>query len=220
MAEGGEAAKWGGRRSAAVVVAHPDDETLWAGGTILTHPDCRWRIVTLCRASDPDRAPKFQRVLRRLGAAGLMGDLDDGPAQEPLGPVRVRNVVLGMLGEADFDLVLTHGPRGEYTRHRRHEEAARAVVEVWESGALRAGELWMFAYEDAGGAHLPRAAGDAHLRSTLPESVWREKCGIITDVYGFGSDSFEARTTPREEAFYRFRSPADARAWLDKEAPR
>ena len=25
----------------AVIVAHPDDETLWAGGTMLMHPDCQ-----------------------------------------------------------------------------------------------------------------------------------------------------------------------------------
>ena len=30
-----------------VIVAHPDDETLWAGGTLLMHPDCRWTVVTL-----------------------------------------------------------------------------------------------------------------------------------------------------------------------------
>jgi len=52
------------RPRAAVVVAHPDDETLWCGGYILTHPEFLWRIVTLCRAVDPDRAPKFRRVVQ------------------------------------------------------------------------------------------------------------------------------------------------------------
>jgi LmbE family N-acetylglucosaminyl deacetylase len=30
-------------KNVAIIVAHPDDETLWAGGTILNHP--YWRIL-------------------------------------------------------------------------------------------------------------------------------------------------------------------------------
>ena len=30
-----------------VIVAHPDDETLWAGGTILMNPDNDWTKTTL-----------------------------------------------------------------------------------------------------------------------------------------------------------------------------
>ena len=42
-------------KAVAVIVAHPDDETLWAGGTILSHPSWQWFIVCLCRGSDKDR---------------------------------------------------------------------------------------------------------------------------------------------------------------------
>jgi hypothetical protein len=67
------------RPRAAVVVAHPAYETLWCGGYILNHPKFLWRIVTLCRATDQDRARKFRQVLDRLGAEGEMADLDDVP---------------------------------------------------------------------------------------------------------------------------------------------
>jgi len=77
----------------AVVVAHPDDETLWTGGTILARPSWRWFVAAICRAGDPDRAPKFRRALEVLGAEGVLGDLDDGPDQRPLPEEEVREAV-------------------------------------------------------------------------------------------------------------------------------
>jgi LmbE family N-acetylglucosaminyl deacetylase len=202
-----------GASEAAVVVAHPDDETLWAGGTILLHPECRWWIFTLCRASDPDRAPRFRRALEALGAEGRMADLNDGQEQTPLEPGAVEGAVLGLVGERRFDVVFTHGPGGEYTRHRRHEELSRAVASLWGSGRLGARALRLFAYTDEGGRHLPLPDEAAHVRLRLPEEVWREKWRIITGLYGFAADSFEARTTPGTEAFFAFDSPEELHDW-------
>lgn len=190
--------------SCAVIVAHPDDETLWAGGTMLMHPEAKWAVLTLCRRSDPDRAPKFFRALEHLNASGFMGDLDDGPEQSPLASVDVENTLLEMLPSDRFDLIVTHGPSGEYTRHLRHEETGRAVVALWQSKRLFAKQLWRFAYEDGGGQHLPRAVADADLRIKLPQQIWQQKYDIITRIYGFSADTFEAATTPKEEAFWRF----------------
>lgn len=188
----------------AVIVAHPDDETLWAGGTILMHSESKWTVVTLCRRSDPDRAPKFFQALDRLKATGVMGDLDDGPEQSPLAGDEVQNTILELLPSKEFDLVITHGLGGEYTRHRRHEEAGKAVTALWESERVFAKEIWRFAYEDGGGKYLPLPVQDADIRTKLPDKIWQKKYDIITEVYGFGADSFEAKTTPREEAFWRF----------------
>ena len=71
-------------KTVALIVAHPDDETLWAGGTILSHPSWQCFIACLCRKSDTERALKFYKTLKVLKSEGVMGNLDDGPEQKPL----------------------------------------------------------------------------------------------------------------------------------------
>ncbi|MEY3894938.1 MAG: hypothetical protein RLZZ214_457 [Verrucomicrobiota bacterium] len=186
----------------AVIVAHPDDETLWAGGLLLSHPEWSPFIVSLCRGHDPDRAPKFARVLELLNAEGAMGDLDDGPDQSPLSAALIKETILSLLPRRDFDILLTHAPKGEYTRHRRHEEVSRAVRDLWRSGSLHAGEMLQFAYEDGGGVYPPRPRKDAPLHLFLPDKIWSRKHDIITEVYGFGADSWEARAVTHTEAFH------------------
>ncbi|HNY76888.1 MAG: hypothetical protein RBS72_00630 [Sedimentisphaerales bacterium] len=186
----------------AVIVAHPDDETLWAGGTMLLHPDSCWTVVSLCRGSDPDRAPRFHKAMECYGARGLMAELNDGPEQTPLRTIDVEDAIIEILPSDRYDLILTHGLWGEYTSHRRHEEVAKAVMALREGGRLTAQEVWMFAYEDGAKKYLPRAIADADVHMRLPQDIWERKYEIIRRVYGFDEDSFEARTTPKEEAFW------------------
>lgn len=188
----------------AVIVAHPDDETLWAGGTILMHPEVKWTIVSLCRKSDRDRVGRFLRAMEYLGACGNMGDLDDSPEQLPLLEDEVADTIMSLLSCERFDLVITHSPYGEYTRHRRHEETAKAVCKLWKSGKLSARQMWMFAYEDGGGKKMPEPIRDADLIMKLSDDIRQKKYHIVTKIYGFGSDSFEAKVTGREEAFWCF----------------
>jgi len=201
-------------KTVAIIVAHPDDETLWAGGTILSNHGWQCFIVSLCRKNDPDRAPKFEKVLNFFGAEGIMGDLDDGPNQSPLNEDEVQNAILRLLPSRHFDLIITHSINGEYTRHRRHEEIGRAVINLWHSGSLTTNELWAFAYEDGYRNYYPVVIENAPVFYALPHEVWEKKYNIITDIYGFDEQSWEAQTTPKEEAFWQFFNADKAYEWL------
>ncbi|MFC1569707.1 PIG-L deacetylase family protein [bacterium] len=184
-----------------IIVAHPDDETLWAGGLILMHPRWRCFIFSLCRAFDPDRAPKFKTALACLGASGSMADMDDGSEQHPLSRHEVLQAILKGIDPPLYDLIITHGPKGEYTQHRRHEEVSLAVLKLVQNRQIVCRELWQFAYDDGGGQFLPRADAKASFSVVLHENIWKRKYKILTEIYGFASDSWESRTTPHTEAF-------------------
>jgi len=203
-------------KTVAVIVAHPDDETLWAGGTILSHPAWNCFIVSLCRGNDPDRAPRFYEALKILKSQGIMGDLDDGPDQVPLDKEEVELAILNLLPPKHFDLVITHNPSGEYTRHIRHEEVGEAVINLWNSEKISASEIMLFAYEDGHKEYYPKAIENAAIYRPLRKRTWQRKFSIITKIYGFEKESWEAKTTPVAEAFWHFTHPFIAKKWLNQ----
>ena len=203
------------KKIVAVIVAHPDDETLWAGGLLIDHPSWDVFVACLCRKEDPDRSGKFSKAMNFLGTKWKMGDMDDGPDQRPLPARLVQQTTLLLLPHKQFDLIITHSPDGEYTRHRRHEEVSNAVIELWHSGKIRTGELWTFAYEDGNRMYLPRAITTGTFSYVPGQETWQKKYRIITEIYGFDKESWEAVTTPKQEAFRQFTKPEDAREQLN-----
>jgi hypothetical protein len=111
---------------------------------------------------------------------------------------------------------MSHAPRGEYTRHRRHEEVSKAVLTLWQNGDLNANKIWLFAYTDDDKKHLPIPEKNAHFKILLPLSILKAKQNIITEIYGFAPGSWEARTTPSEEAFWTFNSQEEAKKWFQE----
>src|SRR5258708_35788360 len=143
-----------------------------------------------------------------------MADLDDGPEQLPLAADEVARQLLALLPGTQFDILITHGPLGEYTWHQRHVEVYQAVLNLWRRGDLSIEALWLFAYEDVGRRYFPQAMPQAHRYHALPPQTLQKKYDLLTELYGFHRESWEALTTPRAEAFWCFSSPAELDVWL------
>lgn len=203
-------------KTVAIIVAHPDDETLWAAGLLLDNPQWACIIVSLCRKYDHERATKFHKTVAALNATGIMGDLDDGPAQTPQAKEKIQSLLLDLLPYKNFDLILTHSPLGEYTRHLRHEEIGKAVIDLWISDTLASQELLLFAYEDGNKEYHPVAITSADLYFDLPDNIWLKKNQLITQIYEFAPDSWETQTTPKAEAFWRINNKEQALKWLEE----
>ena len=169
--------------------------------------DYNWQIISLCRGDDLERSSRFINVLDVLKAEGKMGNLNDGPEQTPIPSKEIKKLILSLVPPLEYDIIITHSPEGEYTRHLRHEEVGQEVLTLWKNNKLISRQLWQFAYEDGEGKYLPRAITSADRLTKLESIIWQKKYKIITEVYNFSVNSFEAKTVPVSEAFWCFVSP-------------
>lgn len=124
-------------RNGAIVVAHPDDETLWAGGLIASFPGAWTVIACSIPKSDPIRAWKFFDACAALDAKARLLPYPENPGRLLDG--------LNVLDLTPFDVVVTHNANGEYG-HPHHVQVHRAVTALapdksftfgWSAGALR-----------------------------------------------------------------------------------
>lgn len=103
----------------AVVVAHPDDETLWAGGFIAKHPGVTVICYTVPRR-DPERSLLFFEACRSLGAFPILVPIQEPAANEELTHCDVLQL-------SQYDWILTHNKNGEYG-HQHHKDVHQHVM--------------------------------------------------------------------------------------------
>ncbi|NUK01535.1 PIG-L family deacetylase [Streptomyces lunaelactis] len=157
------------------VFAHPDDESLWAGGVLARHAaaGARTAVVTTTWAADTSRAAELADALRILSAGEprMLGYADARVPQSAPGRMRfcdapldetVRRLVAHI---RDFrpDIMITHDAYGGLPGHPDHVHTHRVTMLAAQAAGL--GQL----YPDAGAPWQPRALYLAtHPHSAVP----------------------------------------------------
>jgi LmbE family N-acetylglucosaminyl deacetylase len=191
---------------ALAIVAHPDDETIWMGGMIMKNKDWDWTVVSLCRASDSDRAPKFRKVCSELKAKAVILDLDDeemfSVSNEEISKLIVENI-----DDLDYDFVFTHGSNGEYG-HMRHIEIHNAVLNMVRNNKLKCSKLYNFSYIPGkiSAPHdkelmIPIPDNNSDEVIELDDAEYKNKFNLVAETYGFKHPIFETLSCSKFEAF-------------------
>ena len=131
-----------------MIVAHPDDETLWGGGHL---QEGNWLVVCLTNQSYTLRKNEFKSAMNMLGQKGIILDYPD--LQKNIDGKNVKNlwgnVKTGMekdlnlvINYKQWDQIVTHNPMGEYG-HIHHIMTNNEVTSVC-SASSKIDKLWYF----------------------------------------------------------------------------
>ena len=191
------------KTSALVLVAHPDDEIIWLGGTIITHPRVQWTVFSLCRSDDLDREPKFRRVNKYLGVRGIITDLDDDGKLNLAGSVAVaEELIRKSLTRKRYDYIFTHGANGEYG-HERHLTVHLAVNNLINKKILKPTTVFYFNYKKRIAKTGPtmECKKDSGYIVNFNKTIFKEKQRIVAEMYGYAWDGIDVGLCTDKEGF-------------------
>ena len=114
-----------------MIVAHPDDETLWGGANLFKSS---YFVVCLTNGYNLGRAEDFRRILKFTNNSGIIlnyPDLIENDVRDDWSDV--KNGILKdwsiILNYKNWDKIVTHGPDGT-TGHIHHKNTCRLVTKV------------------------------------------------------------------------------------------
>ena len=191
-------------KSVAIIVTHPDEETFWAGGTILSHPEWNCFVVCLTNANNPELAPRFYNALKLLKAEGVMGCMKEISVKNEKDRNELERTIIQLLPNTHFDIIISHNSFGENTENKTHEAVNQSIIKLWQEGYIVADELWTFALENGDIKYYPNGKEQPEVLQRLSKRVWAQKNKIITRIFGFSENSAQTRNAPLTEAFRKY----------------
>jgi len=121
-----------------MVVAHPDDETIFGGAALLSERG--WKVICLTNQKDEIRSEEFRRVMKRVGAAYEIWDYPD-LYDGSFDPEPLRMEIGKVIRNHRYERIVTHNLGGEYG-HSQH----RSLSQILHSMELD--NLYVFGQSD------------------------------------------------------------------------
>jgi LmbE family N-acetylglucosaminyl deacetylase len=115
-----------------VIVAHPDDETIFFSGLIQKWRHVEWTIICVTDGNGhgrkKERAFEFASACQELNVKHfyMLGYRDDPKVRIP-----VADLIASLKEFTGFNFVFTHGMLGEYS-HPHHQDVAYATHQVFQ----------------------------------------------------------------------------------------
>ena len=158
-----------------MIVAHPDDETIWGGAHLL---DGGYFVLCITNGKNKRRADEFRRAVEKSGNTSLILDYPDKTNfvrnDWNYSKEGIEADIQLVLSAKHWDFVVTHNPDGEYG-HIHHKMTNALTVQAFEQ--THSAEKLLF-FGDYYKASDIGKAGD----TVIPDETMREKL-ILCDMY-------------------------------------
>lgn len=168
--------KLGENVNALVLVAHPDDETIFCGGTMLTYPKWNWQIVCVTMQRDTARPQEFQKAMAQYKNYGVhIYSYKTLEKEDVIGRDLSNEEIIDWKESIHKlnlspDIVFTHNVEGEYG-HNHHKSLNKIVCKLFPN-------VWEFVYP-----------GDDNITSNPTKSEIK-KVILIEDIKNKKSEIF------------------------------
>lgn len=120
-----------------MIVAHPDDELIFGGSSLIENNN--WRVICLTNKRDNKRRKEFEKVMRDLAIPEFeVYDLEDN-FNVNLNDQQLTSILQNEINSKNWEKIVTHNSIGEYGHHH-HYQIHNKVKELVNDTS----KLWVF----------------------------------------------------------------------------